>query len=302
LFSLPASQAQTNSPTEKVASVLSNRFETVVYTDARFLLNFEADSTREESLNALRLPYIQFSAGLRTLSTTAETDITSHFTSVLAGSRDFRGPEGSGVVTSHQCFVAVNDGTQYSVARSFEAATSASIEGRQMWTWTMPPYEGYSESTTFYAAQIASTFFVMANNPEDFVAIASSLEPAASKTPALAAVLDWNNLHNHEYWALRTFRRSGVLDPDAAALNKVNPELQAMSFYADISSRTSRLRVWSPNLSPEGIPKVLPNSEFGRFAVENDGVWGASLPLTQDRRGVEAVTSLFFSLGHGIAF
>jgi hypothetical protein len=302
LFSCLVSQAQTTSSTARAASVLSSRFETIVYTDARFLLNFEADSTREESLNALRLPYIQFSAGLRTLSATAETEITSHYTSVLVGSKDFRSPEGVGVVTSHQCYVAVNDGPQVSVDRVFTPATSTSIDGTRAWTWTMPPYEGYSATTTFYAAQVGSSYLVMANTREDFLAIAAALASAPNRKLASVNILDWNNMNNHEYWAYRSIRRTGVLDPEAAALNHVNPELQAMSFYADISRRTSKLRVWSLDVSQKGIPKVLPDSEYGQFTVESDGVWAAPLSLTQDRRGLEAVTKLFFCLGHGIAF
>lgn len=287
----------------RAASALFERFETVAFTDSRFLLNFKSDSQNDESLNGLRLPFVELIAGLTMLSQTAEDDFNNATNAMLVGAKDFRAPEGLGLVSSQKCYIGIlADGLPGALASDMSKAAVASIEGQKVWTWSMPPYEGHPRSTPFYAAQVGNYYFVMGNNREEFMAIVHALSSPDTASFLLSNAFDWDNFSKHQYWACRLIRRGGVIDPEGAALTRLNSDAVAISFSADISKREAVIRVLSSDPDMKSAPRVLPGPQLQRFHQKPGRIWEATVSLTQDRAGSEAMAALFYSLGIGIAY
>lgn len=296
------SEAQTGI-TAHAAAVMTDHFETVVYTDSRFLTNFRADNKHEESLHGLRLPFLELIAGMMSLGPTSATTLESRYASFLVGAKDFVMPEGLGLVGSHKCYIGISEeGAQPQLGEIFRQATIEPIDEHTVWTWSMPPYEGHSNPTSFFAAQIGHSYLLVANNREDFRYIARLLASTDTAIANSLRVFDWDNFSAHQYWAYRLLRRDGNSDGEASALTRLDADVTAISFAADIDKRQAVLRVQSSDSEMKTLPKVLPESELMRFHVHGPGVWEANIPLTQDHPGSEAMAGLFYSFGMGIAY
>ncbi|MBV9180918.1 MAG: hypothetical protein JO356_06365, partial [Acidobacteria bacterium] len=154
----------------RAASVLFRQFETVVYTKGRFLLHLDAQQTNENDAETnLWVPFLELIAGLRALGPSTANDVLANYDAVLLGAAEFRSPAGLGAVSSQKCYIAVTEhGSHHNLAAQFRGAQDEAIEGREVWTWSIPPYEGHPQSTKFYAAQISSTYFMVTNNQRDF--------------------------------------------------------------------------------------------------------------------------------------
>jgi hypothetical protein len=287
----------------RAASVLFKRFEVVAYTKAAFLSSSEPNGEAEvDSESNLRLPFIPLIGGLRYLGRPTETDIEDSYESFVVGARDFISPQGLGMVNSSTCYIGIlKSGAQPNVEAYFRQATHESIEGRRVWTWSLPAYEGDPTSTKFYAAQIADSYFVLSNNLQDFQAVTTSLTASEGATTVFMGVPGWTDFSTQNYWLYRSIRRNGAIDPNAAGTSLLTPDVSAIIFFADAGKRQGTLRVLSSDATMKTKPKVLPDSELSRLQPQSTGIWQALLPLATDEPSFDAMFHLFYFLGYGVA-
>src|SRR5271154_7432756 len=94
-------------PETRAASVLFKQFETVAYARTDFLSSLDAHDFNKDvdSLSDLRLPFLELIGGLRALGSKTEKDVEKSYSAVLAGAKDFVGPEGLGMVSSRTCYI-----------------------------------------------------------------------------------------------------------------------------------------------------------------------------------------------------
>ena len=287
----------------RAASVLLKQFEVVAYAKTEFLSGSEPQGGAEvDAESHLRLPFLALIGSLRYLGKTTESGIEESYSSVVVGARDFISPQGLGMVNSSTCYIGIlKSGAQPNVETYFRQATHESIEGRQGWTWSVPPYEGYPKPTKFYAAQIADSYFVISNNLQDFQAVTTSLTAPEGATTAFTGVPGWTAFSAQNYWLYRSVRRSGAIDPDAAGTSVLTPDVSAIFFFADPGKRQGTLRVLSSDTTMKTKPNVLPDSELSRLQSQGAGTWQAILPLAKDEPSFDAMFHLFYFLGYGIA-
>lgn len=150
-------QAET-SVEQRAASVLLQQFETVAYSEADLLTAPQADSAEREvdSLKEMRLPFFEFLGGLESLRPSLSGKLAGRCKAVLAGAKAFTAPSGLGAVHSRRCYVGtLKDGSALKIVAEFSQTASELMDGRRVWTWSVPPSEGDAGPTEFYAAQIA---------------------------------------------------------------------------------------------------------------------------------------------------
>jgi hypothetical protein len=303
LFGPLTGHAETG-PKTRAASVLFKRFETVAYARTDFLSNLDIRNFGEDvdSLGDLRFPFIELIGGLHGLGPNAGRDVGKGYSAFLAGAKDFAGPEGLGMVSSRTCYIGmVEGGAQPDIEPDFRQASYESIDGRQVWTWSMPPYEGYPRPTKFYAAQIAGSYFVMTNNREDFQEAVNALTSAENSESASISAPGWETFSAHKYWVYRLFRRSGVVNSDAAGIRDLTPDVIALTFFADVDKRESFLRVLSSDKSVKTAPKIFRAAELNHFQPLEPGIWQATIPLSKDEAGFDALFEVFYRFGFGVA-
>jgi hypothetical protein len=206
------------------------------------------------------------------------------------------------MIPSIKCYVGVlaGDAKQPNIDVDFRRATYESIAGKQVWTWSVPHYEGAQKSAQYYAAEIGDSYFVLANSKPDFIYVANALASAGSLEPAPINVAGWKVFSAYSYWANRQFSNSDK--SVAAGSQELTPDISAITFYADVDKREGFIWVLSSDKSMKTAPKVLPASEKGRWHSAEAGNWEAAIPLSKDQSEENALFQLFYCLGFLLSF
>jgi hypothetical protein len=294
--------AQTDTETH-AASVLFKQFETVAYTRTDFLPSLDKDDPNEnDGLSDMRFPFLGLLGGLKSLGPNTIRDFKKSYSAVLVGAKDFVGPSGLGMVSSRMCYIGILRGSEQPVIESdFRQTAKESIDGRQVWTMSMPPYEGHPQQTEFYAAQIGSSYFVLTNDRQVFLEATRSLTSAESSTPQSITVSGWETFSTHKYWAYRLFRRSGVINLDAAGMKYLTPDVISLSFFADVDKGESFIQVLSSDTSMKTIPRILPESALNPPQPQGAGIWQTAIPLSNVDTGTYPLFRVFYCFGFGLA-
>jgi hypothetical protein len=287
----------------RAASVLFNHYEVVASAKADFLSASEPhEEMGADSETSLRLPFLSLIGSLRFLGANAEIDVEKNYGTFLVGAKDFVSPLGLGMVNSHNCYIGIlKERVQPNLEQQFGHTTYESIDGRQVWTWSLPPYEGYPKATKFYAAQLAASYFVLSNNLSDFQAVTGALTSAEYAKIGSIKVPDWATFSGQSYWIFRSVQRTGVVDSNAAGISVLTPDVNSIIFFADVNQRIGSVLVLSSDLSMKSKPKVLPVSVPNQFQPLAAGVWQASFPLSRDEAGFDALSHVFYFFGFGLS-
>jgi hypothetical protein len=295
--------AQAGVGNARVASVLFSQFETVGYSASDFLsIPLTAASAGYDSENDLRFPFLMLIGSLRFLGPSTEHDVETAYRSFYAGARDFLGPEGIGMVSSHDCFIGILKGTaKPNLENDFSGAEREVMDGRQVWTWSLPPYDGYPRPTKFYAAQIGDSYFVLANNAKEFEETVRALKAAEGTASPSIGVAGWETFSKYKYWVYRQVRRGGSVDPQITGIKFLTPDISALAFYSDIDSGIGTLSVFSSDATMKVKPNVLPEAALDRLQPKGAGVWQATLPLSKDVLGLDVMYRLYYFFGFGLS-
>jgi hypothetical protein len=301
--------AQTPQET-RAASTLFSNFETVAYTQSNFLSSFAGyEETRgTDSATNLALPFVELMDGLKALGPKVPGDLERSYGGFLVGAKDFGGeyglgpgPDGLGMINSSKCYIGLLESGALlpNLEQDFRRATYESIAGKQVWTWSVPQYEGSEKSTQFYASQIGDSYFVMTNNRADFLYATNALTPTA---PELSSVVvnGWKTFSTYSYWAHREIRRSVQGSSAAVGTTTLTPDVYALTFYADLNKRQGFIRVLSSDMSKKTIPNVLPVSEQGLLHAQGEGIWQAAIHLSKDQAAHSALFQVFYCLGFAV--
>jgi|GEM_PF-1973325 len=303
-------RAQTAAETRAALALLSQS-ETVAYARTRYLRTSEPGDSNKivDSTLSLRSPFLELIAGIRNLGPKAEKDLEISYNAVLVGAKDFGGPaglrpgpDGLGMVNSAKCYIAVVEGgAQPNVDRDFVSASYESVDGRQVWTWSVSQFEGSTKSTRFYAAQIGNSYLVVTNNLQDFQETAEILTSAEGSKAASISFPGWESISTHPYWMYRLFRRGEARGADMAGIKDLPADVIALTFFADIDERQGFLQVISSDTTMRSIPKVIRDLDPNRFQPQTAGVWQATIPLSKDEAGVDTMFQVFYRFGFGVA-
>jgi hypothetical protein len=297
-------KAQTDSEV-RAASILFQNFETVAYTKTDFLHHAEAhDRNFVANENALRLPFLELLGSLKAnvIAPNTTQDFEKYYPAVLVGSKNFVGPEGLGMVSANRCYIGVlNDETEPNLEPDLHRVAYELIGGRQVWTWSVPPYEGYSRPTIFYAAQIGREYLLVTNNKRDFETTAKALASALDSKPSIIGLPGWETFSTYKYWIHRSVQRSGSISPDASGIKSMGEDVVGLTFFADLDLKESYLQVFSSNSNMKVAPQILSGTEIRGFQASGAGVWKTSISLSKNTVGDDPLLNVFFLMGFGIA-
>lgn len=300
MFGLVTGRAQTDSE-KRAAAVLFDRFETVAYART----DLSKDSTPNgqsygDSEDNLKLPFLELIGAIRTLGPIAARDLKSRYSSVLVGAKDFVLPAGIGAMESRKCYIGIlEDGAQTDDELDFRGVDSETIEGRQAWIWTVPSGDEESAPNTYFAARLEGPYLLVTNNRQDFEEVAKALTSVESSKPVSTTVFSWETLGAHQYWVCRSFRRTGVISPEASGIAHLGPSVTAIAFLADVDRRQGYIRVLTSDSSMKTVPKVLPDAELNLLQPDGPGTWRATIHLTKDASGYKTLFQIFYSFGFG---
>ncbi len=295
-------------PDVRATSALFKQFETVAYTKSDILTTFEPRG-QIDSATDLRLPFVELIAALEALGPRVESDIEKRYSAILVGAKDFGGPvgigpgpDGLGMVNSRKCYIAIIEGgAQPNLEADFDKASEESIGGVEVWTWSVPQYEGSKRATEFYAAQVGGSYFVMANSRQEFLDATTTLATPVSSTSSSIHLPGWETVSTHDYWIYRIFRRSEVRSAEAAGTRNLAGDVTALTFFANPATREGFVRVLSDDTSTKNAPNLFHKTDLNRFQSIGNGVWQQEMPLTKDEAGVDALFELFYRFGFGVA-
>jgi len=270
--------------------MLFKQYETVVYTRTEFLSSLPAPHSPDIfNLDAykkdMRLPFLDLLGVLDVLGPNAASDLEKSYGAVFVGAKDFAEPQGLGMVSSTKCYIGIlENGAQPNIEADFSKASYISVAGKQVWTWSIPPYEGHPHPTTFYFAQVARSYFVVTNDLMAFQdAVAALVNTESISLPS--DVFGWKTFSAYKYWAYRRFGQSGTATetrvPPAGEDEASLRDVVAMAFSADLDKGEGVLEVFNSDMSMKVVPKVLlPDADQKWLQPQEPGVWCARFPLS----------------------
>jgi hypothetical protein len=294
---LQASAALAGTPEESHATaVLFGEFDTVFRSKADLLLTVYSSSgtTAYEGLSktgaaALSEPFSFLLEGLDLLGKRPSADILGSSDAVLVGARDFRPPNGLGVVHLQFCYVFVlKKQSSLDLRNSFHQKPSNSVAGSPVWKWVAPLQEGQSQPTTFHAVQLGHSYVLISNDIGELQTIAGKLTSSDHSAQALNGIRDWKVLSSHEYWGYRRNLRGGTLPPDATQVSETLPGAETLIFWVDPKDSAGRLQLIDPTLNEGAAAKVNerlaqdPSVAFPAFKSVGAGTWETTVPLSAD--------------------
>ncbi len=286
---------------EKQASTLLLRdYETVVSARPKVLSRLNFDHPNEEfGARYLGLPFVFLMAGLKVVGPNTLAAVEGGSDTVLTGAKAFVRPAGLGMVSSRTCYIAVLvPGASKSLALEFGKVKVSSLDGKPVWTWSMPASEGYKADTNFYAAIVTSSFFVLANNHEDFRQVASALAKGTVQ-PDLPGARDLTSLRAHAYWAYRTVRRPEGVDKLAEGLTGLPVSAVGLELFTEFDDGKLFFNILAPDDRSGATLAALPSSESIRFRSVGIGVWQSAISLTT-RQTTSAVFQTLSYFGYGV--
>jgi hypothetical protein len=284
---------------QQAAALLLQRYETVVGASSKLLARLKPDPSHDARGKALGLPFIYLRGGLNAVGPNAMATLESGSDTILTGARDFVRPAGLGMVSARTCTIAIlSPGAVQTLGREFRNLKVVVMDGRPVWTWSIAPSEGYKTEHTFYAAVVANSFFVLANDREDFREVANALAKGTVQT-GLPGGRDLTLLRAHGYWAYRAIRRTEGADTSASGLDGLPASAVALELFTESEDGKLVFNFLAPGDRSGSPPAGLPSSDAIRFQRGGSGVWQAEISLTTPQT-TNAVYQILWYLGYGV--
>lgn len=290
----------------RAPSVLLTEFETVFYSKADLVAGSGAyKQLSKQDADMLRVPFADLVGGLRSLGSSASTDILARGEAILVGAMDFRPPTSLGSVQSKFCYI-VAFGSQGvpDLRKYFSGKADTSASGNPVWHWSAPPQEGHPGPYTFYAAQVSGSYILVSNNFDQLRATAALLTSSETGTPRLADVRDWKFISQREYWGYRHYRHTSVLNDEAASgVTYVTPSAEDLIFFADPKQRKGVLRlVAADNGAIEKLNAAMANAKAALPPMKRirAGVWEAAISFTGDQQTSEQMFDVMGLFGFAV--
>jgi hypothetical protein len=295
-------------PERQATALLLQRYETVVSARSITLSRLQPDQSNQElGLRFLGLPFTYLMGGMKAIGPKGLATLEGGSDIVLTGAKDFVGPEGLGMVSSRSCYIAIlKAGAALTLAKEFSKVKVAPLDGRAVWTWSIPPTsEGSKTPVELYAAVLTSSFFVLANDRNDFREMANALVKETGPAE-LARGRDLTSLRAHDYWAYRAIRRNDAKDAFASGLTALPVSATGLELFTDLSDEKLVFNILAPDSQSGSAPADLPSSESIRFRRAMPGVWQATIDLTMSNpassgRTTAAVFRVMSYFGYGVA-
>jgi hypothetical protein len=284
---------------EQAAGLLLQRYETVVAVRSVLLPRLRPNPNQEMGPKSLGLPFVYLMAGLKAVSPNALGIVEKGSDVVLTGAKDFVAPEGLGMVTARTSTIAVlTPNTARTLTTEFSKIMVASMDGTGVWSWSSPLSEGYKTEMSFYAAIVASSFFVIANDATEFREVANALQKGTTAAPLPLGV---TSLRAHAYWASRTIRRSPPADYWATGLTQLPASTVGLQLFTEFDDGKLVFNILIPDDSSGAPPIGLPSSESIRFKRASPGRWEAIIPLGSNSQTTAAIVKVLYYFGYGLA-
>jgi hypothetical protein len=220
---------------QQATDLLMQRYETVVSARSITLSRLQPNQSNQElGWRLLGLPFTYLLGGLKAVGPKAFATLADASDVVLTGAKDFVGPEGLGMVSSRACYIAIlTRGAAPTLAKEFSNVKVAPIDGRAVWTWSIAPAsEGSKTPVELYAAVLTTTFFVLANDRDDFREVANALLKETGPAELLMG-RDLTSIQPHDYWAYRTIRRNDAKDPSSSGLTALPVSATGLELFTD---------------------------------------------------------------------
>ncbi len=283
----------------QVASALFAQFETVFYAKADLLAGSGGyKRLSEQSANTLRVPFADLLGALDPLGKQVSAEIFSDAEAVLVGAKDFHPPAGLGGVRSRSCYIVVFRGRRaFDIDSLASKSASISSAGASTWKWATKPTEGQPAGQVFYATQVAHSYLLIANNPDDLQTTAATLA-STNNAQMLNGVHDWESISKRDVWGYRRYRQTEVTHRDAAGMTDVTPTAEALVFFLDSKEKAGVLRlVASDGSTAEKInaAKKLPSLKLLRA-----GIWETRIPLSGSEAPSEEMLGTLWLFGFGL--
>ena len=297
------SSAQANFE-RQASELLLQRFETVVSARTNVLTRLDFDHPEQDfGRKYLGVPFVYLMGGLKLIGPNTLHVVEAGSSTVLTGSKDFVAPERNGMVSSRMCYIAIlGSEAAPNITREFSKVKVESIDARTVWTWSASPQQGFTTEVRFYAAVVAGSFFVLANDRDDFRETADTLARGAKGNARVNAVMDRDlaSVRANPYWAYRGIRRTEGADAAASGLTRLPASAVRLRLFTKFDDGKLFFDVVvTDDGSGSAPPKGLPSSELMSFQRAGSGVWQATIPLTTSQT-TNALFQVMGFLGYGL--
>jgi hypothetical protein len=178
LSSAPQSELQNS----EIAAKLMGHFETVVYSTPRLIASIQKEKVSGSSM--LAAPFGRLLEVMEHLEGSSPGTPIPMSRAVFMGARDFQPPAGIGALEYQFCFlIHVSPGQD--LGRLFRTLPSQNISGLQIYRWAAKYAEAPPQ--TFLGTLFLGKYLLIANNPEDLVAVTRNLSAVSPSSPSVPA-------------------------------------------------------------------------------------------------------------------
>jgi hypothetical protein len=293
-------------------AVMSDRFETIIYTKADFLSQYPEPygGVSEGESNLMRMPFARLlpdeGRGEGTLPARAASDLLANAEAVLVGAKHFRPPAargtgpyetGLGAVNSQLCYVILlRPRSSFQLRDHLTSDVTGSASGTPVWQRVAPPSEGHPEPHTFYAAQISSHHVLICNNLSDLQIVARDLTTSDRRRPDPSKPAGHCTVSaDSEYWGCRKYASYSV--PSLAA----PPGVDTAALTVDFRQKTGTFRFQGRSVGQEALGMTGTHMErLGAPFRRANGAWETKFSLSGDEQSLERLFGLLALLGFAV--
>jgi hypothetical protein len=219
--------------------VLLDQFETVFYSKLP-LPNLPERKLAEQDLQELNAPFGILWEGLKEADEHAPAEVRANSEAVLVGTKNYRAPGGRmglGPVRYRFCYVLMlSPKGRLNVPELFRGREGGSSNDLPVWKWQIVLSDESSETTTLYVAWIERSYLLVSDTLSDLQGVSRRLKRPEAVRGALSSLPEWGTVSQQAYWGYRRYQRRRTPDPDAAGLEIVPRDANALILLPDFAN------------------------------------------------------------------
>jgi hypothetical protein len=290
---------------QSVSSALFERFETVAYTKIDLLATTGGyGKIPDRDASRLRTPFALLVGGLDPLGQKASAEILRSGEAVWVGAKNFRAPEGLGLVRSQFCYVMLlKKDSGFNIHQYLDQTAVVESTGVEVWKWSVKYGEfggNGSEPTPLFAAQVANAYFVIASDLNELQSVIEILSRPAQEFIHLNTPSHFESVSRHPFWCYRRYRHDGVINQVAGGMTGITRDAEALFFYTDADDKPGVLGLLSSPQDKDAA-KILNTKPLSLgLQPHGSGAWQTTISFGGNEESFDRVFAVMGLFGFAI--
>ena len=290
---------------ERTAMALSRNYETVFGVDGALVTKSELSAlTHETQAIILSRPYHLLIAGLKSSDKHVLGKLSNGNAKVLLGARNFRPPQGLGMIVAHYCYVLIYDDSQVpDWNRVFAGSIKVRAEGKLWWKWSAKLNEFGEEDrreSTFFATKGDGPYILITNTLSQLKTLVGIDAQIKNTSGGQNAEGDLKTLLEHRMWGWRDLQltQNDSLDivPQCILSN-----FDRLAFYTDFAGNNYYTRVTTKADNTDYPPCFVKSPSTAPFVHRRKNMWESQDEFANDLNDSK-LRSVIVLLGFGGAY